>query len=159
MNKLEPIVLSKSYQEKFEQWKKRYRKRYISTSILIYVLLAIVFFVIGKMPHKNFSLPDIIFGVIASFCFIYLGIFYMYKWIKSASWKVEGGSFGEAIKKSRYSAHTVSRGRKWRRYYVTASVQGQSVEARCEFETYRQVERGDTILLFHVGGKEIFALK
>lgn len=108
--------------------------------------------------NPEYQMKDLVFGVFGLIAFAMLAGYLVVQWIKSYSWKVQKVFYGTVIEKRRYNMHSRSKRYENKEYYVVAKIDGQIMEGKCEFESYRKLNIGDEVWLFSMGTKEWYAI-
>lgn len=139
-------------------WKKRQRKKYLESALMI-LFLEILIGTVGFYGQiETVELKDQIFGIVGLGVFGAIAIYLLKQWRKSAQWKMEWYEWGIAKEKARYSSQDAVKRYDRKRYYITAQISGRTIEGECEFETYKKAKSGEKVLVFEIGTKMIYAV-
>lgn len=113
--------------------------------------------VLSSLQDLSIKEDFFLLGVTAVFTLLALGFFIV--WLKSFSYKVDLSHMGVIVDKSRFSQSDIVHSREKKSFYIIAKVGNKTMEGRCLFSTYKKCEIGDSVLIFHMGKSESFAVK
>ena len=116
-------------QRSFMWWKKRQRKKYLESALMILFLEILVGTVFLCGQTETIELKDQIW----------------YEW-------------GIVKEKTRYNSQDAVRRYDKKRYYIKAQTSERVVEGECEFETYKKAKSGEKVLLFEIGTRMVYAV-
>ena len=134
----------------FKWWKRQQMKYYLQMGI---VTICLEIFIIGlglKSDMNAIRTADLIFGIVAlSLCFV-LAIYFIYKGIKYNFVQVERAYYGIVTEKNRHSKSRRVKNQDNRAYFIVAEVGTEIMEGKCEYNTYKNVSKGDRVIIFDV---------
>ena len=133
-------------QRSFMWWKKRQRKKYLESALMILFLEILVGTVFLCGQTETIELKDQIFGITGLGTFGAVAIYLLIQWRKSAQWEMKWYEWGIVKEKTRYNSQDAVR-----RYE-------RVVEGECEFETYKNAKSGEKVLLFEIGTRMVYAV-
>lgn len=145
-------------QRAFIWWKKRQRKIYLESALMILLLEILVGTVCFYGQTETVELKDQIFGITGLGIFGVIAIYFLIQWRKSAQWEMEWYEWGIVKEKARYSSQDAVKRYDRKRYYITAQISGRTIEGECEFETYKKAKSGEKVLLFEIGTRMVYAV-
>ena len=145
-------------QKSFLWWKKRQRKKYLESALMILFLEVLAGTVCFYGQTETIELKDQIFGTAGLGIFGVVAIYLLIQWRKSAQWEMEGYEWGTVKEKTRYNSQGAVRRYDKKRYYIKVQTSERVIEGECEFETYKKVKSGEKVLVFEIGTKMFYAV-
>ena len=145
-------------QRSFMWWKKRLRKKYLESSLMILFLEILVGTVFLCGQTETIELKDQIFGITGLGTFGAVAIYLLIQWRKSTQWEMKWYEWGIVKEKTRYNSQDAVRRYDKKRYYIKAQTSERVVEGECEFETYKKAKSGEKVLLFEIGTRMVYAV-
>ena len=110
----------------FRWWKRRQRKRYLQSALLIIFMEILTIVMIFNGEDGTTPLKDLIFGIVCLVLFGVLAIYLLSKWKRSFQWKIETSYQGTVIEKRRFSMNSKSRRHENKAYYIVAQEIGRA---------------------------------
>ena len=124
-------------QKSFLWWKKRQRKKYLESALMILFLEVLAGTVCFYGQTETIELKDQIFGIAGLGIFGVAAIYLLIQWRKSAQWEMEWYEWGTVKEKTRYNSQGAVRRYDKKRYYIKVQTSERVIEGECEFETYK----------------------
>lgn len=105
-------------QKSFLWWKKRQRKKYLESALMILFLEVLAGTVCFYGQTETIELKDQIFGIAGLGIFGVAAIYLLIQWRKSAQWEMEWYEWGTVKEKTRYNSQGAVRRYDKKRYYI-----------------------------------------
>ena len=137
-------------QKSFLWWKKRQRKKYLESALMILFLEVLAGTVCFYGQTETIELKDQIFGIAGLGIFGVAAIYLLIQWRKSAQWEMEWYEWGTVKEKTRYNSQGAVRRYDKKRYYIKVQTSERVIEGECEFETYKKVKSGEKVLILEI---------
>lgn len=137
------------------QWWLKKRRAYLMRNFLmIFGILGILGFAFSRLDLRELDMAEILFLVIFGGFMLLIGLGQLKKWAQSKHTTITNHWYG--VITGTHIEH--NRKKKSRHYYITADVNGKTMEGICLTQTYNQAQKGQRILLFTLSGDRVFCV-
>ena len=137
------------------QWWLKKRRTYLMRNFLmIFIILGIMGFAFSQLNLRELETPELIFLIAFGGFLLLIALGQLKKWAQSKHIQITNYWYGVITDtRSEYN-----RRKKSRRYYITADVNGKTMEGICLTQTFNRAQIGQQVLLFTLSGERVYCV-
>lgn len=135
-------------------WLKKRSAYFLRNFILIFAIVGILAFAFSFLDLSTLKMSEILFLLLFGGGIVLFGIDQFVKWKQNKTITVTKYWYGTIIDAHMERNHK----KKSRRYFITADVNGKTMEGSCLVQTYNLAQKGQQILLFTLSGDKVFCV-
>ena len=135
-------------------WLKKRRAHLLRNFLMLFFILGIMGFAFSQMNLRQLELPELLFLIIFGGFLLLIALGQFKRWLQSKNTHITNHWYG-IITDTRME---YNRRKRSRRYYITADVNGKTMEGVCLTQTYNRAQVGQRILLFTISSDRVYCV-